>query len=137
REQGLPVQRLRHNKLGSVFARADELDAWVRSRVMPLAESSGPRAVARSAKPSATPQHSGDPEAHRLYLMSRAQWDVQTVDGMAQSLELARLAVARDKDYALAHAMVAICLMPRATYVPQAPAPLMEAARASAIDALM
>jgi len=32
REQGLPVHRLQHDKLGSVYAYTDELDAWWESR---------------------------------------------------------------------------------------------------------
>lgn len=32
REQGLPVHRLQHDKLGSVYAYSDELDAWWESR---------------------------------------------------------------------------------------------------------
>ena len=129
-QQGLPVQRLHHNKLGSIFARTDDLDDWVRSRVTPHAESGGQRA-------SFTREHSADAEANRLYAMSRSQWNLQTPDGIMQSIELARLAIKRDKDYALAHAMLATCFMTLATYVPQAPEPLMEAARLAATDALM
>src|SRR5262249_26305555 len=82
-------------------------------------------------------EHSGDAEAYRLYLMSRAQWNVRTIDAIIQSIELARMAVARDKDYALAHATLALSLMTLASYTPRPPLPLMESARAAAIDALM
>ena len=41
REEGLPVHRLRHDKLGSVYAYPEELDAWWSARAAELKDESG------------------------------------------------------------------------------------------------
>lgn len=56
REQGLPVHRLRHNKLPTIYAFARELDDWWEQRrsVLELAEALNPPVVAAGAAAAAT-----------------------------------------------------------------------------------
>jgi len=53
KREGLPVHRLHHSKLGSVYAYTAELDAWVRGRNLPAAQENGNNAP--SPNPSALP----------------------------------------------------------------------------------
>lgn len=60
RQEGLPVHRLQHEKLGNVYAFASELDAWWESRRSRLAEEP---AVPEAAEPDASPPGTPGPAA--------------------------------------------------------------------------
>jgi hypothetical protein len=41
KREGMPVHRHLHDRMGSVYASREELDAWVRSRNLPTAQENG------------------------------------------------------------------------------------------------
>jgi TolB-like protein/Tfp pilus assembly protein PilF len=52
-------------------------------------------------------RQTGNAEAYQLYLQGRFQWNKRTLDGMQQSIDLFQQAIAKDPQYALAHAGLA------------------------------
>ena len=52
-------------------------------------------------------RQTGNSEAYQLYLQGRFQWNKRTLDGMQQSIDLFQQAIAKDPQYALAHAGLA------------------------------
>lgn len=75
-------------------------------------------------------------EAHRLYLLGLSFWNQRTGDGIKRALDYFEQALAKDPNYALAHAGLADCyiVLPEYAGVPTKEA--MPKARAAALDAL-
>ena len=79
REEGLPVNRLAHEKRGSVYADRNEIDAWWESRKRTLSTTAPAQASAPAAPPS-TPVVPAAPE--RITWMSAATfWPALSSDG--------------------------------------------------------
>jgi serine/threonine-protein kinase len=118
--------------LTDVFALEDEIARHVseRLRVVLLGLPEGSRATASG----------GDVDAHDLYLKGRYAWNQRTEEGLTRSVEHFQQSIARDPNFAAAHAGLANAYVTLAVYgtlMPGRAMPLaLEAAdRALAIDA--
>lgn len=110
-----------------VFAMQDEI---ARAIVEALEERLLP--AARVIVPAAT----SDMGAYEAYLEARFCWNQRTMSGIRRSVELLQRAVARDAQYAAAHAALAESCVTLAVYGDQPPGDLMTRARDSAERAL-
>jgi TolB-like protein/Tfp pilus assembly protein PilF len=94
------------------------------------------RACGHQSALSAVREHSGIAEAYDLYLLSRRYWNTRSIDGLQKSIAYASQALEQDSSYALAAAGLAIACATLASYTSAPPAPLMQRARAAALQAL-
>jgi len=97
REEGLPVRRLKHAKLGSVYAFRSELDGWWYSRGAAL-----PSAVAGQARTK-------DLGAHDFYLRGRSFYYRYGPRDVEYAIQMFIQAIEGDACYALAYAGLADC----------------------------
>jgi TolB-like protein/DNA-binding winged helix-turn-helix (wHTH) protein/tetratricopeptide (TPR) repeat protein len=67
-----------------------------------------------------TPERTVDPEAYDSYLLGRHHWNLRSEPSLGRALEHFQAALARDPDFALAHAGLAVAYAPRLAlgYVP-------------------
>jgi tetratricopeptide (TPR) repeat protein len=114
-QEGLPVHRLHHSKLGSIFAIPSELDAWCRQR---------------AAAGAALTQRD------HYCLLSRYHLQSRTVDGLQKSAKYAQLALDRDPGFAPAWGALGLANAVLASYGSCPPRVLMPQARAAAEQGL-
>ncbi len=75
-------------------------------------------------------------EGYQLYLQGRYQWNKQTLDGMQQAIDLFQQAIAKDPNYAQAHAGLADAYISLADYNVLSAREVMPRAKNAAIQAL-
>lgn len=109
------MHRHHHKKLGSVFAIPRELDDWCRQRA-----SAG----------------AGLTQRDHYHLLSRHHLAARTIDSLQKSAKYAELAIARDAEFAPAHAALALAYAVLVSYGACRPHTLMPHARAAAERAL-
>lgn len=129
REQQLPVHRLLHNCLSTVYADPRELDDWRQHWSSVAADD--------AVDDERTLVYRGSrSEARVLYHMSRQHLRMRTLDDLRRSIALAKAALERDPEYAAAQAGLALSYVTMATYTPGPPAEFIELGRAAAERAL-
>jgi serine/threonine protein kinase/tetratricopeptide (TPR) repeat protein len=82
------------------------------------------------------PRATGTPEAYKLYLQGRHQWNKRTEDGLLKSLDFFRRAIEEDARYARAYAGLADAYVLLGVYGFRPPAEVMPEAKARARQAL-
>jgi TolB-like protein/Tfp pilus assembly protein PilF len=75
-------------------------------------------------------------EGYQLYLQGRYQWNKRTLDGINQAIELFKQAIAKDSNYALAHAGLADAYISLADYNVLSAREVMPSAKKAALDAI-
>ncbi len=75
-------------------------------------------------------------EGYQLYLQGRYQWNKQTLDGMQQAIDLFQQAIAKDPNYAQAHAGLADAYISLADYNVLSAREVMPRAKSAAAQAL-
>ena len=80
--------------------------------------------------------NTGAPEAYKLYLRGRHEWNKRTEEGLLRSLEYFQAAIDRDPGYARAHAGLADSYVLLGVYGIRPPAEVMPKAKATAARAL-
>jgi len=81
-------------------------------------------------------QRAVKPDAYDAYLLGRHQWNQRTEQGLDRALGHFRMAVARDPDFALAHAGLALTYGPRQVYAYVRPGTGLAEMKAAALKAL-
>ena len=82
------------------------------------------------------PRPTGTPEAYKLYLKGRHEWNKRTEEGLARSIEFYRQAIKEDPGYARAHAGLADSYVLLGIYGIRPPNDVMPKAKAEATQAL-
>ncbi len=82
------------------------------------------------------PRPTGTPEAYKLYLKGRHEWNKRTEEGLARSIEFYRQAIKADPGYARAHAGLADSYVLLGIYGIRPPNDVMPKAKAEATQAL-
>lgn len=88
REQGLPVHRLQHDKLGSVYAYSDELDKWWESRRSSL-ENAAPVPAGKELSIAVLPFRDLTKEKDQEYLCEGLAEEIITTLSRVKSLRVA------------------------------------------------
>lgn len=155
--RGLPVRRVPGGAKSTVYADVEELERWLGGREALAAGAQQPRrlrrwlrwaapaALALAALPAillwpaaepATRAHRAPPEAVEAYLAGMFNWGRRTPQSLRQAERLFAAAIARDPDYAEAHAGLANTYLLLREYTPMPDAEAFQRARAAAQRAL-
>ncbi len=111
-----------------IFAVQDEITASVLAALRITV-------VERSRVPLVQPATAA-PEAYRLYLKGRHQWNERTEEGLIKSLDFFKQAIDRDPTYSRAHAGLADSYLLLGIYGIRPPSEVMPKAKAAATQAL-
>ena len=115
-------------EMKDIFAVQDEITASVLAALRITL-------VQRSRAPLVQPATAA-PEAYRLYLKGRHEWNKRTEDGLIKSLDFFRQAIDHDPSYSRAHAGLADSYLLLGIYGIRPPSEVMPKAKAEATEAL-
>jgi len=131
KEEGLPVHRHFHKRLGSIFAFRSEIDAWKRR----VSRDAGSVADAPTT-PIPTTSHHVRSAAREAYLRGRYFWNQRSERGLRKAIGCFESAMQEDPQFALPHSGLADSLTLLSFYEIASPSEVMPAARRAAQKAI-
>jgi len=124
KNEGLPVHRHFHNRLGSVFALRSEIERWKRQ-------------VSRFSPPNnGLEAQQEKPSSREAYLKGRYLWNQRSERSLRKAIQCFELAIQDDPAYALAYSGLADSLTLLSFYEIVSPAEVMPKARRAAQRAI-
>ena len=91
----------------NIFALQDSISEQLASSLVPE--------ISASQKQSLSVKHTWDPEAYQAYVMGMEFWNRRTKENLKKAIEYLKEAVAKDPNFAQAHAILADCYFLSAT----------------------
>jgi pentatricopeptide repeat protein len=136
RDEDLPVRRLKHHSLSSVYAFAGDLDAWLQKREPSVAQATRRQGHAVLGATTGGAFRRIDPAAYESYLRARHFMGRRTVDAIGRAIQEYRNALDVDPAWAQPYAGIAEAYVVLAGSEFKAPRDGYPRARAAALQAL-
>lgn len=133
KQEGLPVHRHFHKRLGSVFAFRSEIDAWQRQVTQTRDPGSLADAPIKAAPATSHQLRSG---ARDAYLKGRYFWNQRSERGLRKAIDCFESAMREDPQFALPYSGLADSLTLLSFYEIASPSEVMPAARRAAQKAI-
>ena len=138
KNEGLPVHRHFHKRLGSVFAYRAEIDLWQRraSRIHPNQETPANGLSPISSMKSPAVAHRTGSLAREEYLKGRYFWNQRSENALRKAIVCFESAMREEPGFALPYSGLADSLTLLSFYEIESPAEVMPAARSAAKKAI-